>query len=182
MSLLQWQSHSKFVEAFFSAVKATVSLLQWQRQASSLTPLKQPLKRACYNKHFLQSTSQQACYKRLLKKHEQSPSTSSAYERTLIGLKADEWFIAAMRTSLVEEEEWCYDYAATSCFAKQLAPDCCSKLLCQATFPWLLQSWLGVRQQLLYTAQLSLLYLFFMLLVLVNLHPYDLSLCWFWHY
>ena len=32
---------------------------------------------------------------------------------------------------------------------------CCSKLLCQAAFSWLLQQWLGVKQQLLYTEQLS---------------------------
>ena len=43
-----------------------------------------------------------------------------------------------------------------------------SNLLTAAASPWMLQPWLGARQQLLYTAQLSLLYLLFMLLVLVN--------------
>ena len=96
--------HSKPVEAsLLTAVKATVSLLQWQRQAPPPTSFRQPPKRACYNRHLLRSTSQRACYKRLLKEHGQTPPTSSAYGGTLVGLEADEWFIAAMRTSLVEE-------------------------------------------------------------------------------
>ena len=94
--------HSKPVEASLPAVKATVSLLQWQRQAPP-APLRQPPKRACYNRHLLRSTSQRACYKRLLKEHGQPPPTSSAYGETLVDLEANEWFIAAMRTSLVEE-------------------------------------------------------------------------------
>ena len=56
-----------------------------------------------------------------LKEHEQSSSTLSAYGGTLIDLIT--WkinVIATMRTSLVEEEEWCYDYAAVSCFDKLL--------------------------------------------------------------
>ena len=53
-------------------------------------------------------------------------------------------------------------------------------LLTAAASFWLLQSWLDAKQQLLYTVQLSLLYLLFMLLILINLHSYDLSLCWSW--
>ena len=86
-----------------SAVKATVSLLQWQRQAPP-APLKQR-KRACYNRHLLRSTSQQACYKRLLKEHGQSPPTSSAYGGTLIEIMRNKCFNAATRTSLVKEVE-----------------------------------------------------------------------------
>ena len=51
--------------------------------------------------------------------------------------------------------------ALTSCFVKQQPSNCCCKLLTVAVMTWR-------RQQLLYTAQLSLLYLLFMLLVLVN--------------
>ena len=137
-----------------STIKATVSLLQWQRQASSFTLLKQSSKWVCYNKHFLQSTSQRVCYKKLLKKHEQSSFTLSAYEKTLIDLKADEWFIAKIRISLIKEEKWCYDYVAASCFAKQLSSDCCSNGLTLNSNFYILNSFL--------------LYLLFMLLFLVN--------------
>ena len=51
--------------------------------------------------------------------------------------------------------DFCYGYVAASCFVKQFFSGCCSKLLCQAAFSWLLQQWLGARQQLLYIGQLS---------------------------
>ena len=159
--------HSKPVEASLPAVKATVSLLQWQRQASPPTPLRQPTKRACYNRHLLRSTSQQACYNRLFKR----AWAITSYIKRIRG--NTDWFRSRWMVYCSDEDIACWR-------RRMMLRLCCSKLLCQAAFPWLLQPWLGARQQLLYTEQLSLLYLFFMLLVLVNLHPYDLFLCWSW--
>ena len=103
--------------------------------------LKQLAKRVCYNKHLLlRSTSQRICYNKHFfynqrhsepvtinfqkKEHEQSFSTLSAYKETLINLKANEWFIATIRTSFIEEKKWYYDYVAASCFVKQLFFNC----------------------------------------------------------
>ena len=133
--------HSKPVEASLPAVKATVSLLQWQRQASPPTPLRQP-KRACYNRHLLRSTSQRACYKRLLKEHGQTPPTSSAYGGTLVGLEA--WKMGGLLQRwghrLFEERDdvtvMLQQAALASCFAKQQSPGCCCKPLTAAAMAW----------------------------------------------
>ena len=162
-----------------SAVKATVSLLQWQRQAPPPTPLRQPPKRACYNRHLLQSTSQRACYKRLLKR----AWAITSYIKRIRGNTG--WFRSRWMVYGSDEDIACWR-------REMMLRLCCNKLLWQAALlsssslivaasPWLLQPWLDAKQQLLYTEQLSpvsTLHAFNP----SQLHSYDLSLCWSWQF
>ena len=117
-----------------------VEVLQWQRQASPPTSLRQPPKRACYNRHLLiRSTSQRACYKRLLKR---------AWAATFYIKRIREntgWFRSRWVVYCSDEDIACWRRGMMlrlccskllCCFAKQQFPDCCSFPLTAAAMAW----------------------------------------------